>query len=71
MSKKILAATEPRCEYCRMGKLSADGNSILCPKKGVMDKDFSCKKFKYDPLKRIPTEINPKLPEFNPEDFTI
>jgi hypothetical protein len=47
LSKKIIEAKEPRCEYCVIGKLSADGENILCPKKGVMNKDFSCKKFRY------------------------
>ncbi len=71
MSRKIINAKEPKCEYCQRGKMSADGNSILCPKKGVMNKDFSCKKFRYDPLKRIPENNKPKLPEFTTEDFAL
>ena len=71
MARKILEAKEPRCEYCMQGRLSADGESVLCPKKGVMDKDFSCKKFKYDPLKRVPEKKAPRLPEFTADDFSL
>ena len=53
------------------GRLSADGESVLCPKKGIMDKDFSCKRFRYDPLKRVPEKREPKLPEFSPDDFSL
>ena len=45
---------EPRCEYCSEGFVSADGKSVLCRKKGVVDKGFHCRKFSYDPLKRVP-----------------
>lgn len=71
MSRKIIDAKEPRCEYCLIGKLSADGDKVLCPKKGVMDRDFSCKKFRYDPLKRVPEAKKPFMPEFSPDDFTL
>ena len=71
MSRKILDIKEPRCAYCIRGKLSADKESVLCPKKGVMDKDFSCRKFRYDPLKRVPEAAKPRLPEFSPEDFEL
>ncbi len=71
LSKKIIDTDVPRCEYCLIGKLSADGETVLCTKKGVMDKDSSCKKFKYDPLKRIPKAEAPFLPEFSPEDFSL
>ena len=73
MSRKIIEAKEPRCEYCLIGKLSADGENVLCPKKGVMNKDFSCKKFRYDPLKRVPDTRTPKAAEFDftPDDFAL
>ena len=73
MSKKIIEAKEPRCEYCLRGKLSADGETVLCTKKGVMNKDFSCKKFRYDPLKRVPDTRKPGMADFNftPDDFAL
>ncbi len=70
MKQKIIGNVAPKCEYCKHGKLSSDGENILCIKKGVLSRDFSCKKFSYDPLKRIPREL-PPLPEFSPEDFEL
>ena len=71
MNRKIIEAKEARCEYCRTGKLSADGTGVLCPKKGVMARDFCCKKFRYDPLKRVPEAKKPELPQFTPDDFAL
>lgn len=69
MRKKVLGIVQPKCEYCETGTLASNGN-ILCPKMGVLSPDFSCKKFKYDPLKRVPKKL-PDLPEFSPEDFEL
>ncbi|MBQ9944957.1 MAG: hypothetical protein IJO68_00360 [Clostridia bacterium] len=71
MKRKIIGNVEPRCEYCKHGKLSADNESILCPKQGVLSKDFSCKKFSYDALKRVPQKSSPALQQFSPEDFEL
>ncbi len=71
MSKKIIGNVEAKCEYCKYGKLAADNTSILCPKMGVTAKDFSCKKFSYDPLKRIPSNSTPSLMHFDKKDFEI
>ncbi len=68
MKRKIIGNIEPKCIYCTHGKISSDGKSVLCHKKGVVDKDFSCKKFSYDPIKRIP-ERKPELQQFTAEDF--
>lgn len=62
---------EPRCEYCQNGYLSADGKNILCKKKGVVEKGFSCSSFNYDPLLRVPKTAAPKMPTFDPEEFKI
>ena len=71
MSRKILGNIEPKCEYCKIGTLSADKESVLCPKKGIMSKEHFCKKFRYDPLKRIPEDNKPELMKFTPEDFSL
>ena len=31
---------------------------------------YKCKKFRYDPLRRVPKRP-PKLPAFSPEDFSL
>lgn len=66
-NKKI----EPRCEYCSGGYLSSDGKKVLCKKKGIVEKGFSCRSFDYDPLLRVPRPKAPELPTFDPEEFKI
>lgn len=44
----------PKCAYCLYGVKSREGNNVLCEKRGVVDLDFSCNKYVYSPLKRIP-----------------
>ncbi len=58
------------CEYCQHGRRSSDNKAVLCPKKGVMPLYHHCRKFVYDPLKRIPYR-QPALKEYSQEDFQI
>ncbi len=60
----------PACVYCAVGKLSCDGTSVLCLKKGVMQPDSRCRAFRYDPLKRVPKE-KARLPEYSAEEFSL
>lgn len=69
MKRKVLGNITPKCEYCKFGNASGD-NTILCIKKGILDKDSSCKKFSYDPLKRVP-EKKAELPEYSASDFEL
>jgi len=59
-----------RCEYCFYGKISPDGETVLCIKKGPVMRDYFCRKYKYDILKREPKnrEFDPQI---NPEDFSL
>jgi hypothetical protein len=59
----------PKCEYCELGK-TLENERVLCPKKGVVLNDYSCGRYIYDPLKRIPRTA-PELPKFTGEDFAI
>lgn len=61
---------EPACEYCANGTKSKDGESILCERQGIVAPYFSCRKFVYDPLKRIPKRM-PKLPDYDEEMFKL
>lgn len=70
MSKKIFGDVEPKCAYCEYGQRTPDGSRILCVKKGIFDLNYSCKKFRFDPLKKVPGPA-PELPEFSPEDFEL
>lgn len=60
----------PACEYCRYGEPSADNQMILCPKKGIVAPYFACRRFSYDPLKRVPKRRK-QLPSYSPEDFAL
>lgn len=60
----------PACEYCTRGSGAPDGKTVLCPKKGVMQKDSSCSAFRYDPLKRKPKQPV-ELPQFDASDFEL
>ncbi len=57
---------EKMCMFCRFSSLIKPTEDMLCSYKGVVDKEFSCRKFVYDPLKRVPR----RLPEFSvPEEL--
>lgn len=61
---------EPKCAYCTYGRLSPNGENILCSKKGIMDPDNSCRRYKYDVLKRKPKSQIVIRPA-DPEDFKL
>lgn len=60
----------PKCAYCAIGKTSDYSKEILCTKMGIMQPDSSCKRFKYDPLKRMPKTVKVKS-DFSKEEFAL
>lgn len=62
---------ERSCQYCRFStKLNED--RMLCAKKGIVEADGECRKFRYDPFKRVPPK--PKALDFSKyddEDFSL
>jgi len=65
--KKIARA----CAYCEYGT-KIDDEQVLCIKKGVVPVGGKCRKFSYDPCKRIP--LKPKAIDFSKydqEDYTL
>lgn len=62
---------EPRCAYCKRGTLLEDGQ-VLCVKKGVVAVSGSCRRFRYDPLKRVPPKpLAVSFAHLRDEDFTL
>ena len=62
---------EPRCAYCQRGT-QLDEEKILCAKKGVVDRGGSCRAFRYDPLKRVPSRPKPQsFEKFRDQDFQL
>jgi len=62
---------ERSCSYCLYGTKLED-DQILCSKKGIRSAYLSCRKFKYDPCKRIPRK--PKAMDFSKyedQDYTL
>lgn len=49
------------CSYCKYGTKFND-EQILCIKRGVRSENDACRKFSYDPCKRIPPKH--KAPDF-------
>lgn len=44
---------EPCCQYCTFSRPISE-TEAACEKKGVVDLSGSCRRFRYDPLKRTP-----------------
>jgi hypothetical protein len=44
---------EPMCAYCSYGK-KLDETELSCKFRGVTRASDSCRRFKYEPLKRVP-----------------
>ena len=45
---------EKSCGYCLFATELAGGTNLLCRRKGVLENDGACRRFKYDPIKRKP-----------------
>ena len=59
------------CHYCAYSA-KLDEEQMLCTKRGVVSIDFQCRKFRYDPIKRIPSK--PKaldLSKYDNDDFSL
>ena len=53
------------CEYCRFaGKI--DDDQAICQKYGIVPTTHQCRRFRYDPLKRVPPR--PKAQDFSKYD---
>lgn len=72
MAKKKLFGNqkEPRCETCAHGKLSANGKTVLCVQGGALPLSHSCRRYQYDPLRRVPKR-RPLLGDYSAADFAL
>lgn len=62
---------ERSCSYCRYGAKLED-DVILCSKKGIRTCGESCRRFKYDPLKRVPHKAKAMdFSKYKEEDFSL
>lgn len=59
------------CSYCKFATPISE-DQVLCVKKGVQPIDGECRKFKYEPLKRIPLKAKVQnFSQYSEEDFTL
>lgn len=62
---------ERSCGYCVHGANIGE-DQILCVKKGLRTPDDSCRKFKYEPCKRIPVKVKAMdFSKYDNEDFSL
>ncbi len=59
-----------RCEYCTEARPISGGKEFFCMKNGIVEAFDSCKKYRYDPLKRQPDNRSFGK-DFDPEDLKL
>ena len=59
------------CAYCvHAGRI--DEHQMICQKKGVVAAADQCRRFRYDPLKRVPVRPKPqRFNRFREQDFQL
>lgn len=71
MRRKLYGnSINPSCEYCARAKRSADGRVMLCGRQGIVPLYHHCRRFQYDPLKRVPFR-QPALESFDADAFKL
>lgn len=59
------------CAYCQFS-VRLDDEQYLCTKRGLRTEADSCRKFRYDPLKRIPKKVKPvDFSKYETDDFSL
>ncbi|MBQ9459250.1 MAG: hypothetical protein IJU66_04880 [Oscillospiraceae bacterium] len=62
---------EKRCAYCAHASVLNE-NEVACPYRGVADAADHCRRFAYDPLKRVPPRPAALgAGKFSEEDFRL
>lgn len=62
---------QPRCAYCQYGT-QVNEREVACRKQGIRRAEDSCRRFRYDPLRRQPPRpaVMP-LEQLSEEDFRL
>ncbi len=48
---------EKYCKYCEKATALSDPDEMLCERCGVVSSAHVCRRFRYDPLKRMPKRV--------------
>lgn len=70
-NKRYVSPEYPKeCRLCEYGRMSFDGQIVLCMKRGPVEPDSVCRKYTYDPLKRVPRPTA-GLQAYSKENFRL
>ena len=59
------------CLYCGYST-KLDDNQMLCAKQGVVSIHYECRKFRYDPFKRVPhRKKSSDFSKYENDDFSL
>ena len=58
------------CEFCEHAAIINDDENVLCERRGIVSREYKCRKFVYDPLKRFPKPL-PPLPKLSEDDLVL
>lgn len=62
---------ERSCAYC-VHSTKLDEDKILCVRKGIVSIENACRKFKYDPCKRIPAKAKAlDFAKYDEHDYSL
>ena len=62
---------ERACAYCTHAARFSE-EACLCDRKGIVPCNGACRRFRYDPLKRIPSRPKPAdFSEYDEVDFSL
>lgn len=62
---------EPRCAYCRFSA-PAEAGTVICKKRGIREESDHCRRFRYDPLRRVPPKpLAVDFSKYDDRDFSL
>ena len=62
---------DPRCAYCQRGQQISE-TDVMCVKNGIVPAEYHCRRFQYDPLKRVPPRpASLDTGKLKEEDFSL
>ncbi|MDD6800086.1 MAG: hypothetical protein PUE85_06700 [Firmicutes bacterium] len=70
-NKKNKENNVPRlCCFCENASIINDESNVLCSRKGIVNREYCCRRFQYDPLKRVP-KAPPAMPKLSEIDLVL
>lgn len=61
---------EKRCAYCASGVRISE-TEVACERRGIVDCAGHCRRFVYDPLRRVPPRPAGLKEEHDPKEFEL